>query len=91
MAEFRSLKFSQPALPLQTFTKSTKLMLKFSLLLLKMSNVDMPALNSDGTFKDASEIAWIHSLSAQQLPADINPTKKHFTNSIYGSVVRTGS
>ena len=40
-----------------------------------MADLDAPALNLDGTLKDASEIEWVHSPSAEKrlLPVDSGP------------------
>ncbi|KAF8808237.1 hypothetical protein BYT27DRAFT_7210985 [Phlegmacium glaucopus] len=42
----------------------------------RMSNPDAPALNADGTLKDASEIEFCHSLSTQEQPLLPDTSKK---------------
>jgi len=41
-----------------------------------MSHLDTPALNADGSLKDASEMEWMHSPSANNPPTLSNPKKR---------------
>jgi len=48
----------------------------FSALLAAMPNPDAPALNDDGTLKDAKEIEWINSPSDESRPIALGNRKK---------------
>ena len=49
-----------------------------------MSHSDTPALNADGSLKDASEMEWMHSPGATDPPALSNPKKRFLPDPVVG-------
>jgi hypothetical protein len=50
-----------------------------------MSDANTPALDANGTLKDASEIDWVHSPSAEDPPMASKPEKRKRTESMDSS------